>query len=326
MLLAPFSTGIYLRAHMESDSGMGFLNRIIVAITRLGARALFAVVDARWFRAMCRPVVRLLRFRQAIAIQVDGHTMYAFGIDQVALLLLYKFKANEYFEQILLHQVTKPGMTAVDVGANLGYFTLTLARQVGPSGTVVAFEPDTANFELLGKTIRANGCSQVRLEPCAVAESDGVCRLYLCEENAGDNRIFDSGDGRPYREVKTVALDSYLGEKRVDVIKMDIQGAEARALQGMKALLSRNPDVLVMSEFSPSLIRRSGCDPAAYLSEMTQLGFDLFFINSTRHQLQRVDPQKLLGLPASHKDVNLLFVRNMPAALTPFVSPEPATL
>ena len=115
MLLAPFSGGIYLRAHMESDSGMGFFNRIIVGITRLGARVLFAVVDARWFRAMCRPVVRLLRFRRAVAIRVDGQTMYAFGIDQVALLFLYKFKANEYFEQILLHQVTKPGMTAVDV-------------------------------------------------------------------------------------------------------------------------------------------------------------------------------------------------------------------
>ena len=119
MLLAPFYTGIYLRAHMESDSGMGFLNRIIVAITRLGARALFAVVDARWFRAMCRPVVRLLRFRRAVAIQVDGHTMYAFGIDQVALLLLYKFKANEYFEQILLQQITKPGMTVLRIRSSV---------------------------------------------------------------------------------------------------------------------------------------------------------------------------------------------------------------
>jgi FkbM family methyltransferase len=326
LLLAPISGDYYLRAHMGSDTGMGFLNRIVIAVTRFVAKLLFAVVDAAWFRALCRPVVRLLRFRKAVSLQVDGHTMFAFGIDQVALLLLYKFKANEYFEQILLSRVVKPGMTAVDVGANLGYFTLTLARQVGPGGAVYAFEPEAANVELLRNTIAANNCEQVRLEAAAVSESDGICRLYLCEENAGDNRIFDSGDGRPFREVKTVALDSFLPDTSVDLVKMDIQGAEARALRGMKKLLTRSRDVVVMSEFSPSLIRRSGSDPAGYLDDLQALGFDLYFINSSQHLLQRVDRQKLLELPANHKDVNLLFVRTMPTELAALVSPTPARL
>lgn len=292
---------------------------MFIKFARLLARLLFVVVDARWFRGLCRPVVRLLRFRNPVGVRVDGHIMYARAIDSIALLFLYKFKANEYFERLLLDLASKPGMTAVDIGANLGYFTLALAEKAGPQGLVLAFEPEPSNHALLRKTLDDNGIRNVKLEQAAVSDAQGTCRLYVCEENGGDNRIFDSGDQRASVEVPMVTLDDYLQGRSLDVLKMDVQGAEARILRGMKETLRRSPGAIVLSEFSPSLIRQSGCQPAAFLDEMADLGFEMYYVDSHQRRLQRAVREKLLGLHQSHKDINLLFVRNLPESLNVYL-------
>ena len=318
----PTQTGPLSSRHPTfNQGGTDPLRTLIESIARLFAGILFAFIDARWFRAMCRPLIRLLSLNRDTEFVVEGQRMYARRMDKVALVLLYKFRANEYFERLLLEKVCQPGMTVADIGAHLGYFTLGLARRVGPHGKVHAFEPDPANVTLLTKAVQANALTNVELHAAAVAETAGTCRLYLCEENAGDNRIYDSGDGRPFIDVQTVALDQLLRGQKVDVVKMDIQGAETKALRGMKNLLAAHPDILVLSEFSPSLISKSGDQPEDFLNQMSDLGFDFFFVDSSRQKLLRIERKKLLDVRSSHKDFNLLFARTLPPELQPFLQP-----
>lgn len=295
------------------------MRTFIEFIARVFSTLLFAVIDARWFRALCRPLIRLLSINRDSEFLVEGQRMYARRMDKVALVLLYKFRANEYFERILMEKVCQPGMVVADIGAHMGYFTLAMARCVGPQGKVHAFEPDPDNLSLLARAVQANALTNVEIHAAAVSEAEGTCRLYLCEENAGDNRIYDSGDGRPFIDIKTVALDQLLRDGKLDVVKMDIQGSEAKALRGMKSLLASNPKLLVLSEFSPSLIRQSGDQPEDYLNQMRDLGFEAFYVESSQQKLLRIERKKLLDVRSSHKDFNLLFARALPPELLPYL-------
>lgn len=180
----------------------------------------------------------------------------------------------------------REGMTFVDIGANIGWFTILAAKAVGPAGKVISFEPEPANFRLLRRNISANALHNVLANNLAVVEQPKTLKLYLSSYNFGDHRIFDSDDdsvqnaGR--REhvltVGGVSLDDYLDGKRerIDVIKMDVQGAEYSVLQGMKQTLTANHRIVLLTEFWPAGMRMNNTRPEAYLEELRTLGFTIY--------------------------------------------------
>ena len=89
-----------------------------------------------------------------------------------------------------------PGQTAIDLGANIGYFTLLLAQLVGQDGQVVAFEPDPENFQLLERNVRANGYTNVAVRREAVADYSGRAPLFLSDVNPGDHGLADADNRR----------------------------------------------------------------------------------------------------------------------------------
>ena len=142
--------------------------------------------------------------------------------------ILYKlFRRVFQHPRMILGDHVKAEMTVLDVGCGKGYFSLAIARMVGPTGRVIAFEPDPESFALLQKNVAANGYANVVLEQKALSNEPGSLKLYLAEENLGDHRIYPVGE-REFVEVEAVTLDDYLAEKggRVDFIKVDTQGAE----------------------------------------------------------------------------------------------------
>ncbi|HZR98338.1 MAG TPA: FkbM family methyltransferase [Chloroflexota bacterium] len=178
----------------------------------------------------------------------------------------------------LVVRTVRPGMRALDIGAHIGYYTLLLAKQVGPTGHVTAFEPSPQNHALLWNNVQANKLHQVTVRQAAVADQSGTMRLYLAA-NTGDNRLYDSHDGRTAVEVATVALDDLLADDvPVDFIKMDIQGSEWKAFCGMRRLLQRQ-SVKLVTEFWPHGLRLNGADPAEYLHALEELGFRLHRIH-----------------------------------------------
>src|SRR5206468_941885 len=145
----------------------------------------------------------------------------------------YAFRAValEGAERRLIVRAVKPGMVAVDVGANLGVHTLALARAVGPAGRVHALEPDPANFRLLARAVAEAGAAQVTLHRAAAAAQAGEIDLHLSPVNRGDHRLHPEAARRARLRVPVIVLDELLaGEPHVDFVKIDVQGAEVAVL------------------------------------------------------------------------------------------------
>jgi FkbM family methyltransferase len=175
-----------------------------------------------------------------------------------------------------LAELLAPGMTFLDVGAHVGYFTLLAARHVGPLGLVVAFEPEPRNFELLLANVWRHGLSNVLCMPWAVGDANGFTELHLSPDNTGDNRLFASDEHRDTTTVRAVALDSLAWLRPpVDVIKIDVQGAEEAAVRGMAALLRYSPSVAASVEYWPPGMELFGSDPQATLAFYRSLGFEI---------------------------------------------------
>lgn len=168
-------------------------------------------------------------------------------------------------------EVIKEGDVVVDLGASIGYFTLLASRLVGREGKVYAFEPEPINYSLLVKNIDLNGYDNVVPVQKAVSHASGVVRLFRSDEDIGNSTIFQYGDGRESVEVESTTLDEFFKDKehRVDVIKMDIEGAEMAALLGMDRIIRENKNLKIFSEFYPSLMRAMGYSPEGFARKLT---------------------------------------------------------
>lgn len=157
-------------------------------------------------------------------IETNGFKMYHLGeLDQ----------GNEDFQRVLQQNIKKGGLV-LDIGANIGYYTLLMSKMVGESGKVYAFEPESKNFEILQKNIKLNNINNVVIEKLAL--SDKVGRSFIAlSEDSGQHRLSDSG-----LEIQTTTIDTYFGNKKIDFIKMDAEGSEYKIFRGM----SQRPDMI----------------------------------------------------------------------------------
>jgi FkbM family methyltransferase len=177
-------------------------------------------------------------------------------------------------ETLLLDRVLRPGMVCVDVGANIGFHTLAMARRVGPQGRVHALEPAPANFRLLARAVREAAYRQVVLHQLAATDAPGTVTLHLSAVNRGDHRLTAAAEPRGHVPVRGQPLDALLaGEARVDLVKIDAQGAEVTVLRGLAGTLARVRDLRLLVELSPALLARAGADREAFFGPLRALGF-----------------------------------------------------
>jgi FkbM family methyltransferase len=149
------------------------------------------------------------------------------------------------------------GGVAIDIGANLGEWTLPLARRVGPSGRVLAVEPAPRAAMALGKSLAANALVQAELVECALGDHKGAAELAVplvtsSRSDTGTARIGRAFPGHEIATVKLRRLDSLIAERgldRVDLIKIDVEGHERLALDGAAATLA---------QFRPALVLETG--------------------------------------------------------------------
>jgi len=234
-----------------------------------------------------------------IPIKVYDNVLYANSWDRLVVLLLWKFRISEAFEIELMKELAKPGMTVIDVGANVGLYAFVLSKLVGPKGQVHAFEPNTSMAYLLSLAMVRNDRHNVMLHDEAVSDRNGTTRLFTDNNNMGDSRIGNVGVS-----VRMVALDSVLKKERVGIVKMDIQGAELLAIRGMKRLLQRSNAALFV-EFCPSLLRECGTKPAELLSTLNELGYVCYYIDEINRGITKMTNEELLEIAAKDFYVNL---------------------
>lgn len=206
--------------------------------------------------------------------------------------LIWEKEESEFFRNNI-----KEGMNVLDIGANIGYFSLLFSKWVGEKGKVFSFEPDPFNFNLLSKNIHANRAGNIFSFQKAISNHNGSVSLFLSEKNKGDHRIFDfhvfeDDNNRKSVNVECAKLDSILpADEKIDFIKMDVQGAEYLALEGMSDTIARNPNIQLLTEFWPYAIEESGHSPKEFIEKLRQFGFEIFvFDNNKLINLRQTDP------------------------------------
>jgi FkbM family methyltransferase len=242
-------------------------------------------------------LIRMLlgRARSPVVENVHGHhRMFVDERDSMGLSIDPLF---EPLETEFCSAMVRPGAVVVDIGANIGYYTLIFASRVGPSGKVIAFEPDADNFRLLGANVAENHFTNVTANQAAISNVNERLELYRNEVNRMDHRTYDPGEGWHSVTVRALRLDDYFpaGARRVDLIKMDIQGSEPKALGGMTGVLTENPGIVLVTELWPYGLRRGGHDPAAFLARLQELGFQFSEIDERRKSIASATADGLLG-------------------------------
>jgi FkbM family methyltransferase len=219
--------------------------------------------------------VATLRAR-AIAIrsvEVGSDRLFADTVDRYAAALAWKHGWRDAAAQRLIAREIGPRMVAVDVGANLGCYTLALARRVGIDGRVYALEPEAHCFELLCRATGGDRCVQVDARQVAVGEYSGWTTLYVSAADYGDHRVVPAAEGRRAITVRAVSLDDLLADApRVDFIKLTVQGAEVSALRGLRRTLAGQPDLRLLCTVSPALLERAGAPADALFGPLQSAG------------------------------------------------------
>jgi FkbM family methyltransferase len=211
-------------------------------------------------------------------VRVFGHRFQAPTLDRLASLWLHKVGILGRSEVRLLRRLVSAGMTVLDVGANQGIYTLLLANLARP-GPVFAFEPEPMLYQQLVANVRENKADNVVCHPIAISRRSGQLALQPGKMHTGNNRIV-KGSSPGSVVVKAASLDELFPDRRIDCIKMDVQGWEAEAFAGGKEMLQRNRDILLIFEFWPYGLRTAGTEPAEFLRFLTHLGFNLWRIKN----------------------------------------------
>lgn len=265
-----------------------------------------AVCENSAAKRMLRFVNRMFSLKEDIGVRLYGQTIYASTLDRIVVLYLKKLSLVETFETELLRSILKEGMTFIDIGANLGWYTLIASKIVGKDGRVFAFEPEPENFRLLAKNIAANGCQNVKIAKTAVSDKTGQVQLFLCEENRGDHRIYHSGNARRNIPAAAASLDDFFeGSFKIDAIKIDVQGAEGLVFKGMDKIIKANNPLFIMMEFCPKFLRMCGSDPNDFLSTVENYGFRTHFINESKKKLEGISVRELMSV-FSNKKINTI--------------------
>lgn len=180
----------------------------------------------------------------------------------------------------VFRRTLRPGMGVIDLGANIGYFTLLSAALVGPSGSVLAVEPNPANARMLEASRALNGFDHVMVAQVAAGRDTGLLVLNTSHSNGTTSAAPDDIDRLLAAvTVPSVRLDALVApDRRVDLIKVDVEGAEYNALLGGRETIARCRPAII-TEFSPELMPGiSGIDGEGYLGWLTGQGYELSVI------------------------------------------------
>ncbi|HWE55626.1 MAG TPA: FkbM family methyltransferase [Acidimicrobiales bacterium] len=202
-----------------------------------------------------------------------------------------------------LQSTLKRGDVFVDVGANVGYFTLLGARLVGSEGRVVSVEAHARLFAILKRNVVINGVyGYVTAHHRAAWSEEKELEFHIRTNFAGNSSVgtIDEsgldrlGDTEELVRVQGVPMDDLLADlPRVDVMKIDVEGAEVHVFEGLRATIQANPDVIIMFEWARAQIESVGDTPAALAELVDSFGFKLKLLETG----EPIDTEQLLALP-----------------------------
>ena len=258
-------------------------------------------------------------------ISVNGYELYI-SRDDLGSVAESLRRHGAYEKRIVdfFTHVVKPGACVLDIGANIGYYTVLFSRLVGDTGKVFAFEPDARNYRVLNENIQLNGCTNVVALNIALSDHSGHQTFFTDKTHFGvhslarENLIHVGGDAT----VPTLTLNDFTAQhlvgRVVDLIKIDTQGAEGIVFSQSEACFTA-PEMYVLMEYWPFGLRSFGTDPEAFLKKMHAKGLDFMTMNK-QGEVQAVEFKDLLDMLAQKA-----FARYSSINLVMHKHPEPKT-
>ncbi|MBI4139465.1 FkbM family methyltransferase [Candidatus Woesearchaeota archaeon] len=239
-------------------------------------------------------------------IIIQGMIFEARSLDRYFALLLWKYSLWEGFEQEVIRRIVKPGMFVADIGANIGLYTISCAKFAGPTGKVYSFEPSPREFIVLESTVKQNNLKNVSLYKFALGSKTSHGQLLLNTVNRGDNRI-TKHSSHANVPVKICSLDIVLfRNKRLDVVKIDVQGYECEVLRGMKKLIKTNNTMIIIAECSKELLAAAGASVEEFLSIIHLYNFELYIIDGQKRRVRFATDKEIIAESLTGRHINVL--------------------
>lgn len=227
----------------------------------------------------------------AVRIEVEGLTLTG-SPEHREYLDRVRRRQREALMADLLREAAGPGMTVVDVGAFVGYFTLLAAREIGPSGRVIAFEPDPRDFPWLERNVTLNGVEdRVTALLSAAVDRPGTSPFFLVQGDQSQSSVYRGQDADLAIDVACTTVDRELGGEPAHLVKVDVEGSELRTLRGMERTLeAAGDDVTMFIEWNPGALALAGESPDALPRRLEELGFTVLLIDEERRTLRAPGP------------------------------------
>ncbi|RQX84314.1 FkbM family methyltransferase [Burkholderia anthina] len=247
---------------------------------------------------------------EAVLVKTEAGFVLCNEHDHALLACLVDTGELERGTRLLIEKLLNPGDCFVDVGANIGMHTLAAARAMGGHGKIIAFEPFGPTKQLLERTIWLNGFSLMTdIHQAAVSNEAGLHQLFLGAAS-GHHSIFpldeDTGMDAPPVEVPLVRLSDIIpATQNVQLLKIDVEGAELQVLESATPVIENNPDLAIIVEFGPAHLARTGVTPTDWFQAFARYDMQYRAINAMTGALEQWELDQLLACDS----VNLLFSR-----------------
>jgi FkbM family methyltransferase len=238
-----------------------------------------------WSRSIRQPLKRI--YLRALTLQTRGRGLAAAlpGGESVRVLPEYSFLSWNPDEYRAFRDSVRPGMTALDIGANVGAYSLLLGQWVGSGGAVFAFEPAPEAHDGLRRHIRLNGLDAIVTPIRAAAGAASSTARFVVGVTAGESRLATSGDRTVTTvDVSVTTIDQFCAREHLtpDFIKIDVEGAELDVLRGARETIRRTRGRLsLFVEMHPSLWRSSGMTLADVRAELDAQQLDALPLTPT---------------------------------------------
>ncbi len=254
-------------------------------------KIILRVIGWEFLRILNKPI--LSRFDRSLSIRL-------FPNDGVARLTYYfDYHEPEIFR--FLDKYLKPGMTFIDVGANIGAYTLFAGKRVGLEGKVIAFEPQAETFNRMVENIELNELTNIIAKQIAVGETSGKVEIVKDTDTSKSyTRIMRSTIDQDSHDpnicaINMISLDNYVCSHKlikIDYLKIDVEGFELHILKGAKHILEKLIPSIIQVELIDEFQKRCGNSIKMVLNFLSNLGYHFFHLNSVSSRLVSLQTQE----------------------------------
>lgn len=260
-----------------------------------------------------RPYYKMQSFIATLAtciLKISGIELPSYFHSSHRIRMVFNREVDSEVGQIA-QKLLQEGDVVLDVGANVGLVARQFATYVGPTGNVLAFEPDIKTSVYLKRNVRK--LPQVQVHEVALSDANGTASFYLDPRSGTSNSLAEREVAGDVVTVPCETLDHFLTSHpfdRIALIKIDVEGAESKVLRGMRETLKSHPETHIILEFGPHNQEMAGVNPADFLSQIYSLNLETYVLKEDGKVIKASCLEEIMALLPEVGYINLLCTKN----------------